>query len=115
MSVQLYDGFVPDVDKMRMEKVRHADANKLADFHPNFTDERLEPLLLHYKARNFPKSLSEIEQIEWEKWRTAKLNAELPAFVKSLQKLATSTTDEKKLFILQELQLWAESIMPVDF
>lgn len=113
-ELQLYDGFVPDVDKMRMEKVRNADANELADFHPNFTDERLEPLLLHYKARNFPKSLSQDEQIEWEKWRAAKITAELPAFAKSLQKLATSTTDEKKLFILQELQLWAESIAPAD-
>ncbi len=113
-ELQLYDGFVPDVDKMRMEKVRNADANELADFHPNFTDERLAPLLLHYKARNFPKSLSQDEQIEWEKWRAAKITAELPAFAKSLQKLAKSTTDENKLFILQELQLWAESIAPAD-
>lgn len=113
-ELQLYDGFVPDIDKMRIEKVRNASEPELADFHPDFVDERLSPLLLHYKARNFPKTLSESESIEWEKWRTAKLNAELPAFIKSLQKLATSTTDESKLFILQELQLWAESIAPGD-
>lgn len=113
-ELQLYDGFVPDIDKMRIEKVRNCSEQDLADFHPDFTDERLDPLLLHYKARNYPKSLSEDEAITWEKWRSAKITAELPVFVKSLQKLAT-TTDENKLFILQELQLWAESIAPIDF
>lgn len=113
-ELQLYDGFVPDIDKMRIEKVRSASESELADFHPDFTDERLSPLLLHYKARNYPKSLSESESIEWEKWRTAKINSELPAFMKSLQKLAASTTDDSKIFILQELQLWAESIAPAE-
>ena len=114
-ELQLYDGFVPDIDKMRIEKVRSAGESELADFHPEFTDERLSPLLLHYKARNYPKSLSEPESIEWEKWRTAKINSALPSFMKSMQKLAASTTDDSKIFILQELQLWAESIAPVDF
>lgn len=109
-ELQLYDGFVPDIDKMRIEKVRNASEQELADFHPDFTDERLSPLLLHYKARNYPKTLSESEQIEWEKWRSAKIARELPAFFVSLQKLAKTTTDENKTFILQELQLWAESI-----
>jgi len=113
-EAQLYDGFVPDIDKMRIETVRNATEHELADFHPNFTDERLDPLLLHYKARNFPKSLAEDEVIEWEKWRVGRITACLPAFVESLQKLSTSTTDENKLFILQELHLWAENILPID-
>ena len=111
-EAQLYDGFLPDVDKMRVETVRNADERELADFHPNFTDERLEPLLLHYKARNFPRSLAKDEIIAWEKWRASKINSELPQFVKSLQKISKVTTDESKLFILQELHLWAESIAP---
>ena len=113
-EAQLYDGFVSDGDKMRIETVRNASGNELADFHPNFVDERLEPLLLHYKARNFPKSLSEQEAIIWEKWRTDRINAALPAFTSSLQKISSTTTDENKIFILTELQLWAESIMPAD-
>jgi exodeoxyribonuclease-1 len=112
---QLYDGFVPDIDKMRIESVRNASQRELADFHPNFTDERLEPLLLHYKARNFPKSLAEDEAITWEKWRAAKIGAKLPSFVKTLQELFLSIVDENKLFVLQELRLWAESIAPADF
>lgn len=113
-EVQLYDGFVPDIDKVRIEVVRNASENELADLHPNFNDERLDGLLLHYKARNFPKSLAEDEMVAWEKWRTDRIKASLPAFVKSLQELSSQVTDDSKIFILQELNLWLESIMPVD-
>lgn len=114
VEAQLYDGFVPDVDKLRIEKVRHSDEKQLADFHPNFNDERLPELLLHYKARNYPRSLSEEEAVLWEKWRANNITLRLPSFVKSLQAIATKKTDEKTSFLLQELQLWAESVMPVD-
>jgi len=112
-EAQLYDGFVGDTDKLRIEKVRNADEATLSDFHPEFVDERLPGLLLHYKARNYPRSLAEDEVALWETWRAARINAALPQFVISLQKLST-TTDESKQFILQELQLWAESIVPIE-
>ena len=112
---QLYDGFVPDVDKLRIEKVRSATVDTLADMHPEFTDERLEPLLLHYKARNYPQSLAEDEVVEWEKWRANRINSQLPAFVARLQQLAAlHGGDDSKAFVLQELQLWAESIVPFE-
>jgi exodeoxyribonuclease-1 len=113
-EAQLYDGFVSDADRMRVEGVRKANENELADMHPNFVDERLSPLLLHYKARNFPKSLSDDEVVTWEKWRSSRVLAGLPVYMNSLQKMASSVTDENKQFILQELHLWAESIMPID-
>jgi exodeoxyribonuclease-1 len=112
-EAQLYDGFVQDRDRLRIETVRNADERQLADFHPEFTDERLTPLLLHYKARNYPKTLSEDESRAWEGWRAQHVNEQLPQFMKSFQKLAT-TVDDDKQFILQELQLWVESIMPVE-
>ena len=113
-EAQLYDSFVPDIDKIRIESVRNSDERTLADFHPQFTDERLPELLLHYKARNYPKSLAEEEVILWEKWRAGRILAALPAFTKSLQQLSSITTDDSKQFVLQELQLWAESIYPAE-
>jgi exodeoxyribonuclease-1 len=110
---QLYDGFVGDMDVMRIEKVRTSDEQQLADLHPEFVDERLPELLLHYKARNYPRSLAEDEAIAWEKWRAARIQRQLPGFVTRLQTLS-KTTDESKQFILQELQLWAESIVPLE-
>lgn len=114
VEAQLYDGFVGDRDRLRAETVRNATERELADFHPEFTDERLAPLLLHYKARNYPASLSEADVRAWEIWRAQHVTAQLPRFVKSLQKLAATESDENKLFVLQELQLWAESLVPVE-
>lgn len=113
-EAQLYEGFVGDRDRLRIETVRNASERELADFHPDFVDERLSPLLLHYKARNYPRSLTESEAKEWEWWRGERLTLQLPRFMKSLQSLAVKTTDENKQFILQELHLWAESVYPTD-
>ncbi|MDB5186881.1 MAG: Exodeoxyribonuclease [Candidatus Saccharibacteria bacterium] len=113
-EAQLYDGFVQDRDRLRIETVRNANPRELADFNPEFTDERLPELLLHYKARNYPQSLSEDESRAWESWRANHINARLPEFMKSLHKIAATEQDENKQFVLQELQLWAESIIPSD-
>ncbi len=111
---QLYDGFVGDKDRIRIESVRNATERELADFHPAFDDERLNPLLLHYKGRNYPASLSEDESVEWERWRAQRINTQLPSFITSLRKVATERTDEVSRFIVSELQLWVESVVPFE-
>jgi exodeoxyribonuclease-1 len=113
-EARIYDGFLSDHDRLRVETVRNATVHDLAGLNPEFQDERLPELLLHYKARNFPQSLSQDEAARWEEWRAGRINRQMPAFARSLQKLAGETTDEGKLFILQELQLWAESVLPAD-
>lgn len=110
-EAQLYDGFLDDRDRLRVETVRNAPERELADFHPEFSDERLAPLLLHYKARNFPRVLSESEAADWEAWRTGRLQAQLPKFMAALQRI-TKTADDSQRFMIDELQLWAESILP---
>ena len=102
----LYDGFINDADKIKVAAVRNADANKLADFHPDFHDPRLPELLLHYKGRNFPQSLSESESIKWEEYRKARLNRLAPKFLKEL-----SEVYGKDEYIGEELKLYFESLM----
>ena len=109
---QLYDGFIADVDKPAMGAVRAADHTALADFHPEFVDERLQTLLLRYKARNYPRSLSDDEQQAWETYRSQRLQMDLPGFSAELQKIVEQAGEDKQ-FLLSELQLWAESIAPV--
>lgn len=108
---QLYDGFINDKDKPRMRAVTSATPEELADFHPVFADDRLVELLFRYKARSFPQSLSEVESARWETFRAEKLRAQLPAYLEQLQKLSNYTRDT---YLLEELQLWAESIMPAE-
>lgn len=109
---QLYDGFIGEADKGRMSAVRAAGEHGLTDFHPDFVDARLERLLLRYKARNFPRSLSQDERAAWETYRAERLGADAPAFTKALRGLAGKATGDEQQFLLQELQLWLESIAP---
>lgn len=108
---QLYDGFMPNADKPRCNAVRSADTKELADFHPDFVDERLPELLLRYKARWYPDSLSEGEQKQWDAYRSQKIAQQLPLYLATLEKLALSAKDT---YVLEELQLWAESIAVLD-
>ena len=106
----LYDGFLSDTDRVKVAAVRNADANKLADFHPDFHDPRLPELLLHYKGRNFPQSLSESESVKWEEYRKARLNRLAPKFLEEL-----SEVYGKDEYIGEELKLYFENIMAEDY
>ena len=103
----LYDGFLDPHDANLCNAVRNADENRLADFHPPFNDERLPDLLLHYKARNYPKSLAEDEVAKWEEYRLARLNRQLPNFMKQMEDLKAKGADD---FLLEELMLWYQSL-----
>lgn len=113
VEAQLYDGFLEPRDAVRCEAVRNADERQLADFHPEFADTRLPELLMHYKARNYPKTLSASEATAWETWRTAHIQKSLPGFMKAMQ-VSSAKADENGQYVLQELLLWLESIAPSD-
>ena len=99
----LYDGFLDDTDRVKVSAVRNADVSRLADFHPEFHDPRLPELLLHYKGRNYPESLSESEVEAYEKYRTERLKRLAPRFMAELEKV----TDD---FVKQELILYMQSL-----
>lgn len=107
----LYDGFLSDNDRNLCRTVAAADAMRLADYHPEFADERLPELLLHYKAKNFPKSLTESENIKWEAYRTERLKRQAPGFIKQMEALASDLDP----FIAEELTLWYQSLLPGDY
>ena len=105
----LYNGFLDNTDKTRCAAVRRATLNDLADFHPDFHDPRLPDLLLHYKARNFERALTESEHAKWEEYRMSRIKAAQNQYIKEIQQLAAAGKDS---FILEELQLWYQSILP---
>ncbi len=105
----LYDGFLDNNDKTRCAAVRKASLNDLADFHPDFHDPRLPDLLLHYKARNFERALTESERSKWEEYRMGRIKAMQNQYIRDIQRLAAEGKDS---FILEELQLWYQSILP---
>jgi exodeoxyribonuclease-1 len=99
----LYDGFLNDQDRMKVSTVRNAEPSRLADYHPEFDDERLPELLLHYKGRNYPETLSESEAEAYEEYRTARLQRLAPKFMAELENVSDD-------FIKQELLLYMQSL-----
>lgn len=116
---QLYDGFFAEGDKTKMSVVRAATVSDLRDLDIAFKDSRLELLLPLYKARNFPSSLTDEEREQWEKFRERKLlggkqSSRLAKYFNRLAELAEmpGLSDEKR-FLLEELQLYGQSVMPI--
>lgn len=63
---RLYDGFIGDRDRGLCVAVRESDPERLGERHGLFADERLEELLFRYRARNFPQTLTALEQQRWQ-------------------------------------------------
>lgn len=114
----IYDGFFGGPDKNAMRVVRAAKPDELGDLGLKFDDSRLEALLPLYKARNYPKSLTSEERAEWEKFRARKLfdggqNSKLVKYVARLQEVAAQKgLTGHQQYLLEELKLYAESIVP---
>ncbi|MEI7761957.1 MAG: exodeoxyribonuclease I [Comamonadaceae bacterium] len=113
----LYGGFVGNADRRRLNQLRELSADKLAAARPAFDDPRLSELLLRYRARNFPHSLSEQEQQTWQQHRSARLlqgeagARTLQALFDELDRLAENA-DEQGEALLGALYDYAESIAP---
>lgn len=115
VDTQLYDNFVQNYDKIKMSTVRAAEPEQLLKLGLDFKDERLKLLLPLYKARNYPKKLAAQEQQDWEDFRRAKLikSGQAASFFKNLDEISkTHRLDSKKQYLLKELKLYAQSILP---
>jgi exodeoxyribonuclease I len=110
---QLYDSFIGDADRSKMSVIRAAKPAELDKLGVEFSDGRLKLLLPLYKARNFPKFLDDDEQAAWRGFTASKLSPELPVFFKRLEEVAkTPGLDAEKRYLLEELNLYAQSITP---
>ena len=114
----MYDGFYGQADKNALRVVRAAEPHELGTLGLRFDDQRLGALLPLYKARNYPKSLTPEERETWEAFRARKLfdggpQSKLAKYFTRLQDVATKggLTGHQQ-YLLEELKLYAESIMP---
>ena len=69
----LYDGFVGDADRARMDAVHRHAPEELAGFDPGFEDARLPELYFRYRARNWPGTLDAREAERWRELRWRRL------------------------------------------
>ena len=116
---RLYDGFIGDHDKQAMRAIRVAKPETLSEFTAELKDERLKNLLPLYKARNYPSSLDQDERAEWDSYCRYKLfeggqTSRLAKYFSRLHELAASGVSGQKQYLLEELQLYGQAIMPAD-
>lgn len=65
VDAALYDGFVSDEDRRRLQRLRQLDPAEPAWRQMGFDDARLPELVFRFRARNHPETLTEEERSRW--------------------------------------------------
>lgn len=118
VDARLYEDFFTSQDKTNMRIVRGASPDELASLKPEFKDQRLQALLPLYIARNFPNKISDEDRQVWDVFRKRRLlsggnSSRLAKFFGRLGELAERTDlSGEQRYILEELQLYGQSIIP---
>ncbi len=113
----LYGGFVGPADRRRLNQLRALSPQELALARSGFDDARLAELVLRYRARNFPATLSLEEAAHWEALRTARLVEgedgwlNVDRYFAEIDTLAEDA-DERVEALLGALYDYAEAVIP---
>jgi len=112
-------GFFSSNDTRTMAQVINSKPDQLNELVDKFDDQRLKLLLPLYKARNFPKSLNSEESAAWEKFCSLKLlsggeKSRTATYFARLNELKDSTKDKSKQYLIEELMLYGQSLLPTD-
>lgn len=117
VDARLYDGFIPDTDKKLFPKIRESKPEDISHSIQSLKDSRLKEMAPLYKARNYSKHLDDQEHEAWEKYRTDYLlggqsESRMAMYMKYIEAKKQESLDKDQQYLLDELVLWAESIMP---
>ena len=109
-DLMLYSGgFFSSSDKAAIEQISQTAPEDLASLTFDFDDPRLTKMLFRYRARNFPLTLTEDEQQQWNDYRRNTLDGE--SYGLMLENLAIENpNDQRKLSILQALFEYGSSL-----
>ncbi len=110
-------GFFSPNDRSRMDQIRQLQPDELSSTQFNFDDPRIPEMLFRYRARNYPESLSDIEQKDWNAYRKTRFSDETasemtyPTFLKLVDEhLQRDDLNSEQKQLLQSLKDWGEDI-----
>ena len=112
----LYQGFLPNVDKVRLAEVRSSKAPELDSAHFPFKDSRYSSLLFRYRARNFQDSLRPQDREHWQTLCLERLTGEdtnyltLSAYEGEIDQMMAGTQKEEELALLEKLRQWGQFV-----
>ena len=115
---QLYSGFWSTSDGSEMLKIRMSDVDEFSALQLKVNNKRLREMMPLYKARNFPDKLNSEEREAWEAHKIKALtgggkNSRFAKFSERMHELGSkSSLGSNEEYLLTELQLYVESIMP---
>lgn len=118
VDAKLYEGFFSDEDHALMKTIHKKTTASLASVQfEMFKDKRLQALWVPYLARNFPSVLSSTQLADWEKYRTKYLmdgpDSRLTVYFNKIAEMrANPPLDKSKQSLLEDLQLYGESLLP---
>jgi exodeoxyribonuclease-1 len=112
-------GFFTDADRREMTRVRTLDPAELARASFRFQDPRLAEMLLRYRARNWPHTLSDEEREDWHAYRLHRLtdpegggSIQIEEYGRQLAALREAHADDpRKRAVLDALETWGERVM----
>ena len=110
---QIYQGFFDNYDKSLCNLIQQTAPDNLSTINIEPHDLRLKMLFFRYKARNYPFSLTEKEQLQWRDYCRDKLNHEtLTHYLVELENLAIHyQLQPKKMELLKALYQYCQSIV----
>ncbi|EEX92221.1 exonuclease I [Vibrio orientalis CIP 102891 = ATCC 33934] len=109
VDTMLYDGFFSPADKTAMDIIRETDPNNLTALDITFNDQRIDPLLFRYRARNFPWTLDESEQQRWANHCRDYFESRIEDYMLNLENLVHEhESDQKKIAILKSIYQYVQ-------
>lgn len=116
---QIYGGFLQDGDARLLEEIRSSTPDQLSSYITKCKDKRLRELLPLYKARNFPRKLTDQERQRWETYKTKHLldggqKSRLARYFARIEELSKRNLTPEQQYILEDLMLYGQSLVPSD-
>lgn len=111
---QLYGGFLGSRDRDLCRAVLQAEPQALREQPWPFDDPRLPQLLIRYRARNYPDSLTTEEQLHWQTFCKQRLLGSEPGAPLTLagfaEAVAQLTQQERATAVIQEWQQYVDNL-----
>lgn len=105
----LYQGFFSEADRAAIELIHQSTPEQLAGGHFQFQDPRLPTLLFRYRARNFPQTLTDREQNQWQQYCRDSLNRQAEDYLVKLESLLEGKNQGSKAWnIIKSLALYLQ-------
>ncbi|HEY3521805.1 MAG TPA: exodeoxyribonuclease I [Rhodanobacteraceae bacterium] len=116
-ELALYAGFASDADRRRCTQVRATPPEQLGLRDFGFADAKYDELLFRYRARNWPRTLSQEEHARWLAHCRDTLVKETPLTTLTLEQYAAEIAALRarvppggKQILLDQLQVWAQQL-----